>query len=71
MLEYEFETVRTGLNSRGFMGEQRLETRKQRESILRRAAPGWRLAAAMPAAQKMGHCLETMDLAFEREKPEA
>lgn len=71
MLEYEFETVRTDLNGGGFIGGQRLETREHREIILWRAAAGWRFVAAIPAAQKMGNHLESVDLVFEREKPEA
>ena len=65
MLEYEFETVRADLNGGGFIGGQRLETREYWEIILRRAA------AAIPAAQKMGNYLESVDLVFEREQPEA
>lgn len=71
MLEYEFETVRTDLNGGGLIGGERLETREHRESILRRAAAGRCSAAAIPAAQKMGNCLEPVDPVFEREKPEA
>lgn len=71
MLEYEFETIdcdaASGYSLFGGVG---LSTEGHREAILRRAAEGWRYAGCIPASQRVGGFIETVDLIFEREKPE-
>lgn len=68
MLEYEFETVQcdygAGYSLFGGIG---LETDGHREAILRRAAEGWRYAGFVPAKQRAGGFIESIDLVFERE----
>lgn len=61
MLEYEFETIAA---DRGFFVGK---TIAHRETILRRAAEGWRYAGWIPARQVNGSVLE-IDLIFEREQ---
>lgn len=61
MLEYEFETIAA---DRGFFVGK---TIAHRETILRRAAEGWRYAGWIPAQQMNGSVLE-IDLIFEREQ---
>ena len=56
MLEYEFETVQCdyGAGYSLFGG-------------VRRAAEGWRYAGFVPAKQRAGGFIESIDLIFERE----
>ena len=61
MLEYEFETVAA---DRGFFVGK---TIAHRETILRRAAEGWRFAGWIPARQANG-AVTDIDLIFEREQ---
>ena len=61
MLEYEFETIAA---DRGFVVGK---TIGHREAILRRAAEGWRYAGFVPAKQRAGGFIESIDLIFERE----
>ena len=63
MLEYEFEKVAA---CKGVFVGKSLE---HREVICRRAAKGWRLCCAIPAEQVNGF-ITSVDLVFEREKPE-
>ena len=63
MLEYEFETIAA---DRGFFVGK---TIAHRETILRRAAEGWRYAGYIPAKQINGGVFE-IDLIFERERGE-
>ena len=71
MPEYAFETIRcdaaSGYSLFGGVGRS---TEGHREAILRRAAEGWRYAGCIPASQRAGGFIETVDLIFEREKPE-
>jgi len=71
MLEYEFETVSCD-NASGYslFGGVGLETCEHREIILRRAAGGWRYAGCIPRSQRAGGFIETIDLVFERKRPE-
>ena len=46
-----------------------LETGAHRETILRRAAAGWRYVGWIPRTQRAGGFIETIDLVFERETP--
>lgn len=72
MLEYEFENV-TGDNAAGYslFGGVGLETRRHQEIIQQRGADGWRYAGCIPRTQRAGGFIETMDLVFERECPDA
>nr|WP_325303890.1 DUF4177 domain-containing protein [uncultured Dysosmobacter sp.] len=71
MLEYEFEHVDCdeggGYSLFGGFG---IETVSHQEIICRRAAEGWRYAGFIPKRQRGGGFIETMDLVFERERPE-
>lgn len=60
MLEYEFETIAA---DRGFFVGKTLN---YRETILRRAAEGWRYVGWIPTQQLNGAVMQ-MDLIFERE----
>lgn len=71
MLEYEFETVNcddaSGYSLFGGVG---LETSGHQEIIRQRAADGWRYVGFIPKRQRAGGFIETIDLVFERERPE-
>ena len=71
MLEYEFEHVDCdeggGYSLFGGFG---IETVSHQEIICRRAAEGWHYAGVNPQRQRGGGEIETMDLVFERERPE-
>ena len=61
MLEYEFEEVSCG-EVYGFY---------LREVILRRAADGWRYVGCIPKSQRRPYgFIESIDLVFERQRPE-
>jgi len=60
-MEYEFEEIPSG---RGFFVGKSLG---HRETILRRAAEGWRYCGWIPS-QQMDGAVILMDLIFEREK---
>lgn len=62
MLKYEFERVECA--ARGYS----LFTDGHREIIRRRAADGWRFAGSIPAVQRAGDFIESLDLVFEREE---
>lgn len=62
MLKYEFEQVKCA--ARGYS----LFTDGHRDIICRRAADGWRFAGSIPAAQRAGGFIESLDLVFEREE---
>ena len=66
MLEYEFEEVSCG----EVCGFNLRETAAHREVILRRAADGWRYVGFIPRYQRAGGFIETIDLVFERQRPE-
>lgn len=65
--EYEFETVNcdsaTGYSLFGGVG---LTTEGHREIIVQRASEGWRFVGVIPASQRAGGFIETVDLVFER-----
>ena len=46
------------------------ETLAHQEIILRRAAEGWRYVGFIPKRQRAGGYMETIDLVFERQRPE-
>ena len=66
MLEYEFEEVSCG----EVYGFYLRETAAHREVIVRRAADGWRYVGFIPRYQRAGGFIETIDLVFERQRPE-
>lgn len=71
MLEYEFETVACD-NASGYslFGGVGLETCEHQEIIRQRAANGWQYAGCIPRTQRAGGFIETIDLVFQRERPE-
>ena len=66
MLEYEFEEVSCG----EVYGFYLRETAAHREVIVRRAADGWRYVGFIPRYQRAGGFIETIDLVFERRRPD-
>ena len=71
MLTYEFERVEcTGVEGYRFFGGIGLATVDHQEIIRKRAAEGWRFAGWVPATQRAGGFIETIDLVFERETAE-
>ena len=63
MLEYEFERVDcTGSGGYSFLGGVGLATVGHQEIIRKRAADGWRFAGWIPATQRAGGFIETIDL---------
>ena len=66
MLEYAFEQVESTGNGFSLF----LETVGYQEIIRKRAAEGWRFAGRVPATQRAGGFIETIDLVFERETAE-
>ena len=63
MLEYEFETVQCDYGAGySLFGGVGLETDGHRETILRRAAEGWRYAGFVPRKQRAGGFIESIDL---------
>lgn len=73
MLEYAFETVGCDEGGGGYslFGGVGIETLRHREIISRRASEGWRYAGFIPKRQRAGGFIETIDLVFERQRPEA
>ena len=73
MLEYAFEEVACdegggGWSLRGFYMR---ETAAHQEVILRRAADGWRYVGCIPKSQRRPYgFIESIDLVFERQRPE-
>ena len=63
MLEYEFEEVSCG----EVYGFYLRETAAHREVIVRRAADGWRYVGCIPKSHGF---IESIDLVFERQRPE-
>lgn len=65
--EYEFETVNcdsaSGYSLFGGVGPS---TEGHREIIAQRASEGWRFVGVIPASQRAGGFIETVDLVFER-----
>ena len=72
MLEYEFEEVACDEGGGGYslLGGFGMETVGHQEVILRRAAEGWRYAGFVPKRQRAGGFIETIDLVFERQRPD-
>lgn len=72
MLEYEFETVSCDEGDGGYslFGGIGMETLRHQEVICQRAADGWRYVGFIPKRQRAGGFIETIDLVFERERPE-
>ena len=72
MLEYEFETVGCDEGGGGYslFGGVGIETLRHQEVICRRAAEGWRYAGFIPKRQRAGGFIGTIDLVFERQRPE-
>ena len=66
MLEYAFERVDcTGSGGYSFLGGV-----GHQEIIRKWSADGWRFAGWIPATQRAGGFIETIDLVFERETAE-
>ncbi len=72
MLEYEFEEIACDDGGGGYslLGGFGMETVAHREIIARRAAEGWRYAGYVPRRQRGSGYMETIDLVFERQRPE-
>ncbi len=68
MLEYAFEQVSCAAGGYSLFGGIGLETDGHREIIRRRGAEGWQFVGSIPAAQRAGGFIESIDLVFEREK---
>ena len=66
MLEYEFEEVACD----EVCGLYMRETAAHQKVILRRAADGWRYVGFIPRYQRAGGFIETIDLVFERRRPD-
>ena len=47
-----------------------METVAHQEAIRRRAAEGWRYVGFIPRYQRAGGFIETIDLVFERRRPD-
>ena len=72
MLKYEFETVDcTGGGGYSLFGGIGLETVGHQEIIGRRAAAGWRYVGCIRRTQRAGGFIETIDLVFEWDHPDA
>ena len=73
MLEYEFEEVACDEGGGGWslLGGFGMETVAHQEAILRRAADGWRYVGCIPKSQRRPYgFIESIDLVFERQRPE-
>ena len=72
MLEYEFEEINCddGGGGYSFFGGIGWETLAHQEAIRRRAEEGWRYVGFIPKRQRAGGYMETIDLVFERQRPE-
>ena len=72
MLEYEFEEVDCGEGGGGWspLGGFGMETVAHQEAIRRRAEAGWRYVGFIPRYQRTGGFIETIDLVFERQRPD-
>lgn len=72
MLEYEFEEVFCDEGGGGYslLGGFGMETVAHQETILRRAAEGWRYVGFIPKRQRAGGFIESVDLVFERQRPD-
>ena len=72
MLEYEFENISCDDGGGGYslFGGIGIETVRHREIIRQRAADGWRYVGFLPKCQRGSGFIETIDLVFERERPE-
>ena len=72
MWEYEFEEIHCDDGGGGYslFGGIGWETLAHQEVILCRAAEGWRYTGFIPKRQRAGGYMDTIDLVFERERPE-
>ena len=73
MLEYEFEEVACDEGGGGWspLGGFGMETVAHQEAIRRRAADGWRYMGCIPKSQRRPYgFIESIDLVFERQRPE-
>lgn len=72
MLEYEFESIDCSEGKGGYslFGGFGMENISHQEVICRRAADGWRYVGFIPKRQRAAGFLETIDLVFERQRPE-
>ncbi len=65
--EYAFETVNCdSASGYSLFGGVGLTTEGHREIIAQRASGGWRFVGVIPASQRAGGFIETVDLVFER-----
>ena len=73
MLEYELEAIWRGEDGRswGPLGGFSLDSVAHQEVIRRRATEGWRYVGSLPKRQRAAGFLETIDLVFERQRPES
>ena len=70
MLKDAFEKSARDKGGAGLFGGFAMETAAHRETIRRRAAAGWRHVGFIPKRQRAAGFLETIDLVFERQRPE-
>ena len=72
MLEYAFEEIACdeGGGGANLFGGFAMETVAHQEIIRRRAAAGWRYVGFLPKRQRSGGYMETIDLVFERQRPD-
>lgn len=68
MRNYEFERVECTAGGYSLFGGVGLETDGHREIIQRRGIDGWRFVGCIPASQRAGGFIESIDLVFEREE---
>lgn len=65
--EYEFETVNCdSASGYSLFGGVGLTTEGHREIIAQRTSEGWRFVGVIPASQRAGGFIKTVDLVFER-----
>ena len=72
MLEYAFEEVACDEGGGGWslLGGFGMETAAHQKAIRRRAAEGWRYAGFIPKRQRAGGFIESIDLVFDRQRPD-
>ena len=70
MLKDAFEKSARDKGGAGLFGGFAMETAAHWETIRRRAAAGWRHVGFIPKRRRSGGYMETIDLVFERQRPD-
>ena len=72
MLEYEFEEIDCNDGGGGYslFGGVGLAMEGYQDIIRRRGREGWRFAGCVPATQRAGGFIDSIDLVFERKTEE-